>query len=638
MTAISAVWRRRGGGSAIDQLGKMADALSVYGSDRQSTYHDGSVGFAVSQSHTLPEDLYDRQPEVVNGVVVVADIRLDNRDELRDAFELERGVAAVMPDSWLLRLAWSRWGTDCVRRLVGDFAFAIWSQAEQVLFCARDPLGLRSLYHATVGDVVAVATMPAGILALPGVSREIDPVGVTERLAMLAAEGGRTFFRGVSVLPPGHSLRVTATSVDVASYWRPQGREIRYRRDDDYVEHFREIFDEAVRCRLRANSPIASYLSSGLDSGAVSEVAARQLAKDNRDLLSVTWRPRRGGLVPEEPDRITDESADAARVAAQHPNVDHVTVEGIDRSPLELGSVLGASMGQPPRNPVLLPLLWATGERLRQRGCRVLLTGQRGNVTMSYDGSHLPSTLLRHGRLVAFIRDVTAEKPRSARRLLSAVYRGVLPLLPAPFSNALFGRGPLGGLEAFSALNPSFAESTGVRQRAVDEFRSLETDSVVLRLGMLRLMDLAAHTTAQMAVLGFEARDPTGDLRVVEYCLSIPDDQFRRAGQRRWLIRRAMRGRLPDATLDTRKRGLQASDWPSVIGPHRAEFGRLVDEIERTPLARAALDVPALRQLLAMWPERFTARHRPLYAAKLPNALTIGAFIRQFGSAEQRGT
>jgi asparagine synthase (glutamine-hydrolysing) len=575
---------------------------------------EGPVGLAVAQDQTLPEDRFDVEPRLRDGVVVAASVRLDNREALSTILGVSPTSSAQMADSAFVRLAWQRWGTQCVHHLVGDFAFVIWSSAERTLFCARDPVGMRPLCYAAAGAAVAVASMPIGILALPGFSRELDGERIAERVAWLPTDATRTMFRGVSMLPAGCVLRATEGRLDVERYWEFSRREIRYRRDEDYVEHFREVFDEAVRCRLRAASPVASLLSAGLDSGAITAVGAQILDRSNSPLVAITWRPRPGANLPPARGRLTDEGVYAAQLASRYSNIDHVMVVGAAGSLFPGASALSASMNEPVRNPFLSPLWRVTGERLREKGCRVLLSGQYGNLAISYDGAGLIASLVRQGRLIRAAHEVLAAGSLASLAVPRALFWTLAALLPVPLAKALL-----------QVAGKPFSDTTSL------------TDVWALKTRIIRdYMDFGLRYAGLMAAGGFEIRCPAADLRVIDYCLSIPEDQFLRRGQRRWLIRRAMRGAVPDVTLDESRRGLQGSDWPLFVGPYRSEYAQLVDALDRSPLARATIDIPAIRRLLAAWPETWTQDHRAAYSIGLMRTLGIGDFILRFGSAAQR--
>ncbi|MEI9886393.1 MAG: hypothetical protein WDN08_07790 [Rhizomicrobium sp.] len=147
----------------------MLAAQAIYGPHDEAQWDMGSLAMGRRLYRTLPEDIHDSQP--LSGGdgrwVMVADVRLDNRDELIGELRLSAEQARTMADSALLLSAWERWQENCFDRLVGDYAFAVWDKAKQRLVLARDPLAFRPLQYHRGKDFFAFASMPKGLHALP---------------------------------------------------------------------------------------------------------------------------------------------------------------------------------------------------------------------------------------------------------------------------------------------------------------------------------------------------------------------------------------------------------------------------------------------------------------------------------------
>jgi asparagine synthase (glutamine-hydrolysing) len=632
MSVLCAFWARDGRQRPSDMVSKMEAAVDAFvPGARGARWADAQAALAILKMDTQPEDRFDREPEGRDGVAIAADIFLDNRDELAGALELDPREAGQVADSGLLRLAWRQWGPACVSHLGGEFAFIIWDQGRQTLFAARDRFGLRPLCFGGVGRAIAIATLPKAILALPGISDAPDEAQITARLGLRREARSRTFFREIAMLPPAHTLIATSDRIDVSKYWEWRPSEIRYRRDQDYVDRFRELFERAVRRRLRSSTPVGSLLSAGLDSGSVTAIAARELARRNEALIAATWTPRPAALMPPMRARVLDEAEGARGVAALYPNIDHRLIEAPDGSALAAIAHLGDRMDQPFRNTRQAPLFLATGEVLRAAGCRVLLHGQSGNYGISYTGVTLLSSLLRRGRPLRAMREGIALGRQPGQPALDLLYLALQPFMPRAIARqvaAIRASRPARG-HAFSALNPSAA--AGEPHGRASDVSTIGTavDDPRLRLPEGRYVDLGPIWKGLQLALGAELRDPTMDIDLLEYCLAIPDDQFLRLGQSRWLIRRAMRGILPDATLQEPFRGYQGADWPRFVAPYRGECAALLDAMERSQMAARLMDLPALRQRIDAWPTEWTPALVEPYCGTLLGGLGVGRFILQ---------
>ena len=205
--------------------------------------------------------------------LLYADLRLHEREGLRRALGAE---AVPLDDRELVLAAFARWGDDCPRRIVGDFAFAVHDPERDRVVAFRDPLGNRPLVYR-----VDAPTIDFGAVAFDLASRLAVPPTLDERRiadALIAplegADLSSTFFRGILRLPPGCRLEHRERATRVTRYWNPDpGHELRLPRDDDYVEAFRALFVQAVRCRL--DGATASMLSGGTDSSAIVAAARR---------------------------------------------------------------------------------------------------------------------------------------------------------------------------------------------------------------------------------------------------------------------------------------------------------------------------------------------------------------------------
>jgi asparagine synthase (glutamine-hydrolysing) len=614
----------------------MLNALLMYGPDREFSWSDGSIALGGNVMALLPEDTFDRQPLWTpdHSACLVADVRLDNRSDL--ARELSLIQPEGMSDAEILLAAWLRWDAACLDHIVGGFAFAVWTPARQELFAARDHAGERPLFYHSNEELFALASMPKGLLAIPGVYRGFDERRLASAMVLEHGDWTRSHFAGIQRLPPGHSLRATPAGVEFKPYWHPNdARPTRYNKDEDYVEALLEIFDRATEARLRSTKAIGTELSSGLDSSSVTSSAARLLALRGQRLTAFTSVPRRGFLGKGLPGRLVDESAGAAEVAALYPNIDHVLfdTEGCDL--LQTLTRLTDALDEPVQNGVNQLWVYRILEQARGRGIGVMLQGALGNATISWDGKPALIPMFQRGHWLRFLRTAyTLRKnghlsihaaaalatngwqPRWARRLLSPELRD--------FS-----------LD-YSAANPAIVEQYGLYRIMVDDFFGDRPDPRTERAAFFERFDYGPLNAAARSISGIDPRDPCGDKRVFDFCYSIPLEQYLAGGMTRSLVRRAMHGRLPKNTLTRTVRGLQAADWYLSIEDALPSFRRELEEIQRSPTARHMLDLDRITRLASSWPESGyeTAAVANPWGQALPRGVALGYFLRKWERVE----
>jgi asparagine synthase (glutamine-hydrolysing) len=253
MTALAGLWRFDGRPDAGSDCARMLASQALYGPEAGATWSEGDVSLGSRLMRLLPEDSFDRQPLIGGGgrYVLVADLRLDNREELTGQLKISSEKASRLCDAAILLTAIERWGEACVERLVGDYAFALWNRERRNLLLVRDPLGQRPLHYHSGNGFFAFASMPKGLHALAAVPYEPDEEGLAQYLLLMPTTGTRTYFRGIERLLPGHTVTVTPEGLAARRHWKPSIRPLRLRHTEEYCEGLRSHLDQAVKCRLR---------------------------------------------------------------------------------------------------------------------------------------------------------------------------------------------------------------------------------------------------------------------------------------------------------------------------------------------------------------------------------------------------
>lgn len=559
----------------------------------------------------------------------VTDLRIDNHFEL----VRELGIPQTATDDQVFAAAWMRWKTDIVKHLIGGFAFAVWDANSRTLFLARDHTGERPLHFARSmrAGAFAFASMPQALCSLPAVGHRINVRQAAHYLAVLSRCAMDTFFEGVEALPPAHWIKVAPEGVEIRRYWHPiDSPEIRYKRDADYIDDFRERFDRAVGARLPEHENIASQLSAGLDSSSVTVTAARLLSSEQR-LFSFTSVPAPEYNGSALPGRFGDEGPMAADVAALYPNIEHVLLRTAGRDLVSSYKRDARLTGQPTFNPTNLLWLDAILDETRSRGLRVLLHGAGGNSTISFGGLIGLSELFRRGRWIRLFlvtRELRTGGFTSWRGAASWASGGLVP----PWLRRLYHPDMRNFSLSYTAVHPRLISELDLREEALQQFFGVETSTESVRRSLYDYYDPGVHNAAAAAGWQIEQRDPTQDKRIYEFCFGIPIEQYLVGGQNRSVIRRAMQGRLPESTLRRTMRGLQAADWYLTVGASLSKLSAELDRVERSPLACHALDIVRLRTLLKTFPSSGYGSHDVSnnWHHALTRGLAVGSFLADY--------
>ena len=648
MTALAGVWSFDGRPNAEDRCTRMLTAQRIYGTGEAAIWSDGTIALGSRLTPLLPEDKFDSQPLVGgNGrYVLVADLRLDNREELAKDLGISDARARAMSDAAILLAAVERWGEDCVERLAGDYAFACWDARDRSILLVRDPLGHQPLHFHRGRGFFAFASMPKGLHALAEVPYAPDEEAVAEKLLLMAETGTQSFFKGIERIPQGHLARVGRDSFNLRRHWQPKRETLRFRNPDDYAEALREKLDTAVRSQLRGEGTIGAYLSGGLDSGAVSATAARLLAQSGRRLYAFTGVPSRAYRDPGLVNSIDNEGPLAAATAALYPNVDHVLVhnEGCtpDRPAITDLETTFYLYDRPANGFTDAGLARSFQKAMASRNVRITLAGSAGNCGLSYNGIELLPELLTTGRWLQFAHEARA-LVRAGRMGWRGVARETLgPWCPIPLWNWLHqqvGRDHH-QTNTFSAVNTSTIATLDQERRNAHDFGWRPwKNGFDMRLWHLRRTDPGNFRKGILAGYKIDERDPTSDIRLLNFCFSIPTDQFLRDGVPRALALRALSDRLPMTVLGERRDARQVADWQEDLSSGRTAMIEELDRIEGCAAAANAIDVPRLRDMLTNWPteERQWHTHEAWqrYRLALPRALAAGHFLRRATRSNQ---
>jgi asparagine synthase (glutamine-hydrolysing) len=638
MSALAGRWNFDGNPEAAASCRRMLAAQEIYGPHDVAQWDDGGIALGRRLFRLLPEDAFDRQPLAGGGgrYRLVADLRLDNRDELARDIGLDPLAAKGMSDAAILLAAWERWQEAVFDHLFGDYAFALWDGRDRRLIVARDPRGAKPLHYHLGSGFLAFASMPKGLHALDDVPYGPDEIRIAEDLALVPDYGPSSFFKDVNRVEMGHVVIVTASGVTSRSHWEPRRDILKLASADDYAEALRHHLDRAVETRLRgAGNQVAAHLSGGMDSSAVAGTAARLMAPSGGKVVAFTSVPREGYVGPE--DILWDEGPLAAATAALYPNMEHVLVRPNGRGTMDQLDRNFFLFEQPNLNTC--NMLWADAinDEARDRSLAVLLTGDCGNLTISYNGRELLPQLAAHGHWLRLLRE--------GRALVNAGWYGwggvlagaIGPWMPAAIWNACrsLARKEYNGVERYSAMKREHWTALDIDRRlranGVDPSGRPKKDGMESRLGYLRGIDRGFFSKGTLGGWGIDLRDPTADRRLVEFCLSVPMDLYLADGQPRALAVRALADRLPHRVLAERRRGWQAVDWHEGLTASRARLCEEIDRLGNVPSAADMLDLGRLRNLMDQWPDK--GWHTPEttfdYRSALIRSAVNGHFLRK---------
>jgi asparagine synthase (glutamine-hydrolysing) len=629
-------------GSAIDQgaENRAASALTAWRKGRTVARRIESAIFVhrASPQGTNGEEQPLTSP---NGhALFAADARLDNREELGHALGLTAIEIAHTSDAALIHRVYERWGDGGVAGCLGAFAFAHWDAAARRLTLGRDCLGNRPLFYHCGSQFVSFATNLGALLALPGVPRAVDESALAQFIAVNIRDDWHTFYRDIERVPSRTLVTIGRAGVRRRHYWSPDlHAPPPYRRDEDYIERARELFDIAVASATRDTPRVAIATSGGLDSSAIAATAARQGRSESVACFCMV--PPAGAAIKIDAFHYLDDRDKVEALARMYPGLD-IRFIAPDRSHPRARDdtfyFVRANL------PSLAPASFADGlympEAVAAAGHQALLIGNSGNFGLTWDGRLLLVELLRARQWHSFAFELRAAA-RHSNHSLARTFAGdvVMPTAPDWLRRLIYrmrGRDP-DSVAHHSALNPAFIAEANLarhwRTQGFDPWFSAE-DWNPRRWRARRLFDQNQYARdirgLAEEIFGFEVRDPHGDRRLLEFALAVPEPVYRRDGIPRSFARRVLADRLPQEILDERRRGANTPMWFRALDEKRDEVAADIDRLEGSPLASRLIDLPRLKRLMAQWPkdESEAETRRSEYRLALARGVHVGRFIR----------
>lgn len=550
MSGIAGVVNQNGRPASLDMLRRMTDSLAVRGPDALEIWTEGVAGFGNAMLRSTPESVHERQPCTRTSLTITADARIDNRDELIRELDLTGSDARDLADCGLILRAYEKWGPDCVHHLLGDFAFAVWDARNRQLFCARDHFGVKPLCYFSGDDVFVFASEARGILAVDALEFRLNEARVADFLVeeLEGYDKVSTFYEGIFKLPPAHSMIVSDKGVKISKYWAPEPlKQIRFRSDDEYLEAFRDILTSSIKCRIRARRQVGILLSGGIDSATILGTV-RRINDSAHGILALS------GVSPPDVDcletRLIRQVLDDNPVKAVQIRWDEIDdyLPEIDKAILELGEPYDLSMS-------LHRIMYINAAR---SGINVVLDGIDADVITSTT-VHI-SDLLHRGKLFTAVSEAKGLSYFFKHYYSPAdlLYRGAKSAFTPHWIRGLLRQAGLSGRARRavnnSIINPDFAGRVNLKERLkrLDSYRwagkgatladkhAIAMNHPYLTVGIERFARVsAAHSV--------ETRHPFLDRRLAEFCLALPWDQKIRRGWTKLLMRRMMKGQIPES-------------------------------------------------------------------------------------------
>lgn len=570
---------------AVTLLERMSGSVTHRGPDAAGVYVGDGAGLGHRRLSIV--GLADGQQPMANAagdLHITFNGEIFNYVELRDELIARGRAFRTGSDTEVILHLYEELGADCVNHLNGDFAFAIWDAQRRRMLVARDRMGVRPLFHLMRGGTLFFASEVKALLQVPGINAEIDPEALDQIFTLWAPIAPQTVFKGIAELPPAHLLLMENGNVSIRPYWTLDYPDRDTPRDSrgeaELAAELRELLTDATRIRLRADVPVGSYLSGGLDSSIVSALAAKMVPGALRT-FSVTFDSAEHDESHFQAEMVRALGTAHASVACHAADIAGVFPEVIRHTERPIIRTAPAP-------------LYLLSRLVREQGVKVVLTGEGADeVFAGYD-------IFKEARVRRFV----GRQPSS--RLRPHLFRKLYPYLPGlkqqspDYLAAFFGAGidnmddplfshrprirstaatkvffsgdlrtGLSGYDAAEDLASRLPERF-VRWHPLHQAQYLETR--FLLPGYI----LSSQGDRMAMAHGVEGRFPFLDHRLVEFASRLPVGMTLKGLVEKHILREATKDLLPVSIGKRTKQPYRAPDSDSFAGgaapPYVAEL------------------------------------------------------------------
>lgn len=555
MSGIFGIFNRNG--KPVDRkiVDTMLGAMSYWKPDEHGIWIDGPISLGHTMLWNTAESKYEHLPVRNETYVLTMDARIDNRNELLNELDLPDRPISEIGDSEFILAAYQKWGEDCPKYLLGDFAFVIWDEKKKQLFCARDHVGIKQFYYFLKNEIFVFSNDIKSLMNFEIISKEINDKAVVNQMVYAHLQSNSyTFYRNVFKLPPAHNLIITNKKIIKKSYWKiSNSPKMTYENIDECAEKLRHLITQSIYDRIRSIYPITSHLSGGIDSSSIAVIASRKLRENDQKLLAFNWLHE-----PSDKDDPNYYEWSNSKTIAELEEIEDHYVSLNARDIYDYMENNKISDGDSAQFWYEIPIR----KHAQSRGSRTILSGWGGDDFVSYFGaSYFANIFLEEGffKLIKMEKSYICKKSQEKciRRLIGSIYQWVvIPLMPR-FLYCYMPRNYCAEIKK-SATEFTKKEYLPALENELNRYlkynnvfqpRSTIGKGMIANYEFGHLQARIESWSAASKIDRLEYAYPLLDKRILEFMMQVPTKFFVHEGKGRYLFRSAMKNIVPDHIL-----------------------------------------------------------------------------------------
>lgn len=575
--------------------------------DDYRSIEDDNLYMGCGIQHITKESINEKLPLKGDSICFNSDCILDNREELLSKLCISD---SNIPDGSLMYYAYLKWGIDCVKYFRGLYSIAVFDYRENCLYLASDPVSSRCLYYYISGNNIIFSTLLKPIITIEN-NITLNDLYLKDFLIapglMPNLSPNETPYKNVFKQNPGCYLKITNSEIKEFQYWdiTVPLTGSHCKTASDYGSYFMNLYSTCVKDATKTLKKVGIAMSSGLDSSSIGVLAAKELSTQKKQLYSYTYVPAENvSTSGRSPSHVLDETEDVKEIVSKYPNIiPHFLNNSGKNAFSELDKVLDI-LEIPVKAFINFPNLCELCHKANIDGCKVILTGQTGNQTVSYGKiDHIMYDLLRNKKYFTFLVNWNnySKKVGESRKKAFKYYLDI-----AKEANII-----LQTEEAiFSYDNPFLTEKVLENYPIKERFKNAEITYTEIIPTCQEEYQKQIYRKSPLTYLGeYETklglkynvilRDPTKDERILRFCYHLPYQLFANKGTPRWLINGLFKDLLPDSLLNNWTRhGIQNADWTNRILRDWEQLQPEMSKVLSQPYIKQYIDIGKTQKIL----------------------------------------
>lgn len=500
-----------------------------------------------------------------------------NYIELRKQLQAKGHIFRTTSDTEVVLHLYEEYGPDCLKKLNGQFAIAIWNSKTNELFLARDRVGIRPIFYTSVKGRFIFASEIKALLEFPGIRPTISSASLAQVFTFWTPVSPNTIFDNIFEVPPGYYVLVNSSGIRKSTYWElPLNSDFKKRNFESTLEEFEHLFNDAVRIRLRADVPVGAYLSGGIDSSVTTSVV-KSINPDKLRTFSIGFK-----------DKEFDETSFQS-IAVKYLNTEHTYLQCRSRQIADSFSDVVWHSEMPLLRTAPGPM-YLLSEVVKKNGFKVVITGEGADELLGgYD-------IFKE----ALIRQLWAKDPNSKVR--PALLKQLYPFLPQMNNANITALKLFYGYQLEETNSPVYSHllrwhnTSRIKNYLSDEIKTSIngydpvqeiSDKVKEKFSGVDLLTRAQWLEMKLFMSGYllsaqgdrvamansvEGRYPFLDYRVIEFCMQLPPEYKIHGLNEKILLKKMMDGKLPEQIIRRPKQSYRAPIAKSFYGDHAPDY------------------------------------------------------------------